>query len=185
MNFDDDFAGSFDVLLPADICGSMVSTDGCSITGASIDITGVSSPPDNFEDAIHASEDSNGGSVSGHDRNDDMTSGSNFAIDDSGNIHAIWLDNGDLNSEDNFAQDVFYSNWDGNDWSNIIQLSSAAADDYIDTTPQIAVSEFSTSSLKSAVRSSARCSACSCWRCCLSERTAAVHGSGLSPEQSC
>ncbi len=61
-----------------------------------------------------------------------MTSGSNFVIDDSGNIHAIWLDNGDLNSEDNFAQDVFYSNWDGNDWSNIIQLSSAAADDYID-----------------------------------------------------
>ena len=140
VNFEDDTVGVFDVLLPADICGSMPSTDGCSITGASVDITGLSSPPDDFEAAIHASEDTNGGSVSGHDRNDDMTSGSNFAIDDSGNIHAIWLDNGDLNSEDNFAQDVFYSNWDGNDWSDIVQLSSAADDDYIDTTPQIAVS---------------------------------------------
>ncbi len=85
-----------------------------TVKSASVDISGRPAGSDALEDGQVASVSTNQGSQSYYPA---------MAIDDSGNVHVVWCDYGDLSGGSDSYYDVFYRRWDSTKWTDIQQLT--------------------------------------------------------------
>ncbi len=93
-----------DLLLPAD----------ATVESATLSISGLPTVEEDMTNLDLASAYTNEGSISAIP---DIT------VDHNDTLHMVWIDDGDLEENNTSDLDVFYRNWDGNDWSPIRKLS--------------------------------------------------------------